>query len=121
MYSLVYGNDDDQNPIKLLNNEHRFRNEAVTNLQVDKVPYNQNNVHGDTATKAMNLSSVTKLLLREILFTTDSTLTTTEVNSSALNELTKERKIIPDIENVSLALSKVNDVEIYRLKHQYIK
>lgn len=107
MYSLVYGDNEDQNPIKQLNNEHRFRNEAVTNFQVDKAPYSQNNVHGeDTATKAMNISSVTKLLLREVLLlTTDSTLTT-EVNAS--EDFAREGKITPDIENVSLALSKVS-------------
>jgi hypothetical protein len=108
MYSLIYGDNENQNPIKQLNNEHRFRNEAVTNFQVDKVPYSQNNVHGEEATtKAMNLSSVTKLLLREVLLLTTDSTPTTEFNASALSNFSRERKISPDFENVSLALSKV--------------
>lgn len=108
MYSFIYGDYEDQNSIKQLNNEHRFRNEAVSNFQVDKVPYSQNNLYrGDTATKAMNISLVTKLLLREVLLhTTDPTLKT-ELNSSVFKEFSRVGKINPDIENVSLALSKV--------------
>lgn len=71
----------------------------------DKIPFSQNNTHGED--KAMNLSSVTKLLLREILYLTTDTTLITEDNFSSFGDFSKERKIPPNIENVSLALSKV--------------
>jgi hypothetical protein len=97
MYSFVIVS----NPIKLFKNDWLFHNETVTNVNLDVPYYDDKAIH----TQDMNFTSPSAEVVETATTTEATTLSSANFSMSVLQNV--DKKFIPDIGNVTLAISKV--------------
>lgn len=100
MYFFIFINI---NPINLLNNDFKFRNESIDETSILDIPYSYYNDDDTKPQQNMNFSIVTTVQEAAV----DAT--TTSANFSSMpTEYHVDKKFLHDLGNVSLAISKVS-------------